>query len=243
MTVAAGIAILLLVGREPQTVIVMSPSNFDGPEQIGEALFKRLHSQIAEEKIVAFGVPGQPDWHRAIVRGFLAAATAEKIPFDLIIAEERMPVLDVTGLGVFEMHMIATNTKTQSEFVELMQTARAAGKRVLIYTASVFTTRLISGNSIDRYEMLTGEELMTISSGTLALRSNQEFLIDPPCLGSERDQNGTSPLGCGLIHASRQIYRKHLPNDRYVAIMNSPRPRDYLLLVSSPGQTLKAAGN
>jgi len=241
MVIATGVAVLFVVGREPHATIVMSPSMFGGPEQIGAALLIQLQNQITDQKVVAFGVPGQPDWQRAIVRGFLAAAAAEKIPFDVIIAEQRMPTLDITDFSQTEMHSIATNTKTQSEFVELMQAARSAGKRVLIYTASVFTTHLINGNSIDRYEKLTGEKLLTISSGSLALRSNQEFLIDPPCLGSERDQNGTAALGCGLLHASRQVYRKYLPNERFVALLNSSRPNDYLLLVSSPGQTLTAA--
>ncbi len=243
MTVAAGVAILFMVGREPQTTLVMSPTMFDGPAQIGSAVLRQFQQQIATEKVVAFGVPTQPDWHRSIVLGFLTAAATEKIPFDILIVEQRMPELDLSGFSGLEVYSIATNTKTQSDLVERLQAARSSGKRVLIYTASVFTTHLISGNSISRYEKLTGEQLLTISSGSLALRSNQEFLIDPPCLGSERDQNGTSPLGCGLLHASRQVYRKHLANDRHVAIMNSPRPNDYLLLVSAPGQGAKGTGN
>jgi hypothetical protein len=61
------------------------------------------------------------------------------------------------------------------------------------------------------------------------------------CVGSERDGTGLAPLGCAILLAGRHYYRKNVPQDRFVAVMNSPKPdkyyeNDYLLLVSTPNQ-------
>lgn len=237
----AGIASILKFGWVPAPVMVMSPSHFDNAEAIGSALVRRFYSPIAQEKVVIFGVPPQPEWHRAIVRGFLATAAAEHVPFDTILAEEQMPALPLEGLSGLEVQTVRMNTTTQGEFVDRLEALRAAGKRVLIYSASVFTTHIISGNAIDRFEKATGRSFLTISTGPLVLRSDKEHLVEPPCLGSERDHNGTAPLGCAILQASRNTYRKRIAQDRFVAVMNSPRPNDFLLMVSEPSPLATSA--
>lgn len=239
--VTAGIAMILKFGWVPAPVSVMGASNFETPEAIGSALIRRFYSPIAQEKVVVFGVPPQPEWHRAIIRGFLAQAAAEKVPFDVVIAEEDMPALSLEGLAPIEVQTVHMNTEIQGEFIDKVRDLRAAGKRILIYGASIFTTHILPGNPIDRYEQTTGERFLTITTGPMVLRSENEFKIDPPCIGSEIDKSGNAPLGCAFLQASRTLYRKHLPQNHFVAIMNSPRPNDFLLLVAEPVATSTSA--
>jgi len=239
--VTAGIAMILKFGWVPTPVVVMSPSNFDSPEAVGAALVRRFYSPIAQDKVIVFGIPPQPEWHRAIVRGFLAQAAAEKVPFDTIVAQEGMPELSLAGLPPLEVQTVRMNTVIQGELIDRIRALRAAGKRVLIYSASVFTTHVLPGNPIDRFEQTSGDRFLTITTGPLVVRSKDEFRVDPPCLGSEVDKAGTAPLGCAFLQASRTVYRKHLPQDRFVAIMNSPKPNDFLLLVSEPAAASTSA--
>jgi hypothetical protein len=120
--------------------------------------------------------------------------------------------------------------------VDQIQRAAKEGKRALVYLPSIFSTHLLKGNVINRLEASTGQTFLTITASPLALKSDQEFLVDPPCVGVERDANGTADLGCVVLQSSRRTYRKKLPTDRFVAIMNSPHREDYLLMVASPGQ-------
>jgi len=234
-----GIALILKFGYEPAPVNVMSPSFFESPERVGAALIRRFYSPVAQDKVIAIGIPPQPDWQRKVVKGFLEAALAEKVPFDAIVAEAQMPPLDLSGLPPIEVHSVQMNSATQSEFIDRVRELRTAGKRVLIYSASVFTSHILPGNPIDRYEKMAGERVLTISSGPLPLKSDQEYLIEPPCRGSEVDKDGVAPLGCAFLKAGRLLYRKHIAQDKFVAIMNSPKPNDFLLMISSPGQGSK----
>lgn len=233
----AGVFLLLRFAYEPTPTQVMSPSFFSQPEDIGVAVFRRFYAPIAEKKLVVVGVPPQPDWQRQIIRGFLRGAAAENIPFDVILAEEAMPPLDLAGLPAITIQSVQMNTKTQAEFIDRLNAIRQSGKRILIYTASVFSSHLLPANPIHRFEKITGEHLFSITTGPLALANGQEHLVDPPCLGSERDVSGTAALGCAFLKSGRGYYRKHIESDRFVAIMNSPFPDDYILLVAAPGQS------
>jgi hypothetical protein len=233
----AGIFATLRFGYVPSPVPVMSVSTFSTPEDLGVTVFKRFFSPISQYKLVVFGVPTQPEYQRQIIRGFIKAAADYQVPFDVLVAEADMPRLDLSGLPPMEVEAIPTNSPTQAEFVDKIQALRKAGKRILVYVPSVYSTHLLVRNPIDRYEKSTGEHLFAITSETLSLNPNQERLVDPPCTGGERDSEGTAALGCAVMQASRGIYRKNLkPTDHFIAIMNSPKPEDYLLMTAAPGQ-------
>ena len=82
--------------------------------------------------------------------------------------------------------------------------------------------------------------LFAISVGPLALEAAQEKELDPVCMGSERDGSGTGEFGCAILQAGRHFYRKRIldkePNarQRFVAIMQSSKPGDYMLMVREP---------
>jgi hypothetical protein len=248
ITAVVGIGLFLVFkfGYQPAPVRIMKPSYFSNASEIGAVVYRRFYSPIEEQKLVVMGVPPQPAWHREIVRGFLETAAGEKRPFELVIAETQMPALDLAGLPPMELIQIPMNTQTQAELIDAIREARAAGKKTLIYTASVFSTHLLPGNPILRYEQATGDRLFSITTGPLALQAVQEHVVTPSCVGSERDGTGMAPLGCTILQAGRYYYRKNIPQDRFVAVMNSPKPdkyydNDYLLLVSYPNQDKGAA--
>jgi hypothetical protein len=232
-----GIFFVLKYGYEPTPTLIMKPSYFSSPEDIGATVYKRFYSPIEEQKIVVFGVPPQPDWQRQIVVGFLEKAALEKHPFDVVLAETQMPPLDLSHLtAALQVIQIPTNLDIQAELIDHVAELRKSGKRVLIYTASILSTHILPGNSISRYEKTTGEHLLAITSEPLTLHPNQEYVVDPPCVGSERDVNDTANLGCAVLKSSRPFYIRKIPQERYVGIMNEQKPEDYLLMVSSPNQ-------
>lgn len=231
-----GIFFILRMGYTPQPVGIMKPSHFERPEEIGAAVYRRFYVPIEEKKLVVFGIPAQPEFHRSILRGFLETAAAEKRPFDLMITEADMPVLDLSGIPPLEIRPMRTNTDMQGELVDALNEAKAAGKRTLLYVPNVFSTHLLGGNMINRLEALTSQQLFSITSAPLALRQNQEYIVDPVCIGSQVDGQGLAPLGCAIMLSSRAVYRKKITQDKWVAMMNDQKREDYLLMVSTAGQ-------
>jgi hypothetical protein len=236
LMMTVGVAAILKLGYKPVPIGIMKPSFFATAEEIGIVVFRRFYSPIIEKKLVFIGVPPQPDWNLEIVHGMLRAASAEKVPFEVVIAEAQMPGLDFTGLPPVELVTIHTNSDTLAELVDQIQRVTKEGKRTLVYLPSVFSTHLLANNVVNRLEAITGQNYMTITTTPLALKADQEFLVDPPCVGDERDANGTASLGCVVLQSGRMTYRKKLPQDRFVAMMNSPQREDYLLMISFPNQ-------
>ncbi len=89
-------------------------------------------------------------------------------------------------------------------------------------------------------EGVPGNTLFSITVSPLALEAAQEKELDPVCIGSERDGSGTADLGCAILQAGRYFYRKRIldkeprARDRFVAIMQSSKPGDYMLMVREP---------
>lgn len=234
---AAGLFVVLKFGVHEAPVTIMEPAHYSRPEEIGRALHEGIGESVADQRVVAFGVPPQPEWHQRILRGFLRAAEEKGVPFDLLVIEEQMPRIDLSEFTKMEKITLSMNSPTQAELIETLDRARTANQRVLIATVSLFSTHILRGNPINRYEKSTGTSVFSITTGPLSLRPDQEHLVDPPCVGSARDAKGTAELGCAMLAASRSLYRKQLASDQYIAMSRKHGPRpDHLLLVSFPGQ-------
>lgn len=239
MIIATGFAMIFKVGYDPAPALIMKPSKFDNVERIGAVAFRRFYVPIEQEKRVVIGIPPYPEWHRDVVRGFLKEAASLGFPFEVIIAESQMPPLNLEGLPPVELHVVPMNSPALAEFGDRLQEARAAGKRTLIYVPSIYGSHLLEGNPITRYEKATGERLLSITSGPLALNAPEERIIEPPCVGSEQGGSRLAPLGCEILKASRGFYRKKIHADKFVAIMNAPKLDDYLLMIAAPGQGIR----
>ncbi len=239
MIVATGFAMIFKVGYNPAPALIMKPSKFDQVEKIGAVAFRRFYVPIEQAKRVVIGVPPQPEWQRDVVRGFLMEAASLGFPFEVIIADAQMPPLNLEGLPPVELHVVSLNSPTLTEFGDRLQEARAAGKRTLVYTISTYSTHLLEGNAINRYEKATGERLLSITSAPLALNATEERLVQPPCVGTEQGGAHLAPLGCEILKAGRGFYRKKIYADKFVAIMNAPGFDDYLLMIAAPGQGVR----
>ena len=250
--VIVGVCTTLLIGYRPAPTQVMKPSFFDTADQIGVVTLKRFYAPLVDEKIVVLGVPTNRDWAPQIVTGFLIAAQQNSRAFTRVIVEDKLSnvlkdEIKKVNSAVTELN---TNTETLAELVDALNTATTAGERVLLVMPNIYTTHLSPGNTMSRLEsmMISPEykeqgrikSLFTISVGPLALEAGQEKELDPVCMGSERDGSGTADFGCAIAQAGRFYYRKRVldkePNarERFVALMQAPRPNDYLLLVREP---------
>jgi hypothetical protein len=252
LLVIAGFVTTLLYGYRPAPTQIMKPSFFDSPQEIGAVTLKRFYAPLAAEKVVVLGLPTNQDWAAQIATGFLEAALQNSRTFNRVIIDEQMATETRNQIRALVPDLIElkTNTETQSDLIDALNAGIAANQHILLITPNLYSTHLLPGNAITRLEklMLAGNEkddgriisLFSITVGPLALEAGQEKELDPVCMGSERDGSGTADLGCAIAQAGRYFYRKRIldkePNARarFTALMQSPRPNDYLLLVREP---------
>jgi len=236
LIMTVGVIFILRMGYKPAPTDIMAPSFFDQPEEIGHQAFRRFFAPLQEKNRIAIGIPPQPEWYRKVVSGFLAGAAKEGHPFEVVVQEIEMPDLDLSATPNIMVVKVHTNIDPPAEIVDVLQKLEADHKRVLVYLPSLFTAHVLTASPIHRIERALQTNLFSISVGPLSLRADQEYLIDPPCVGTERDANGTADFGCLLMQSGRMLYRKKVSQDRFVAIMNEPKPEDYVLMISEPGQ-------
>lgn len=252
LLVVTGVITTILVGYRPAPTRIMKPSFFETPDQIGAVTLKRFYAPLASEKLVVLGVPTNRDWAPGLVRGFLQAAQQNSRTFNHVIVEEKLSheMRDEMHKLVPKVTELNTNSETLAELMDALNTAHAAGDEVLLLVPNLYSTHMLPGNPMARLEkaIFTSdakekgriESLFAISVAPLALEATAEKEIDPICQGTERDGSGTADFGCEILQAGRYFYRKRIldnePNarERFVALMQSSRPNDYLLLVRQP---------
>lgn len=236
LVMTLGVFSIFRFGYKPAPTGIMKPSFFDSPEEIGHVVFRRFYAALETKNRLAIGIPAQPEWYGKVIVGFLKGAALEKHPFDVVIQEVEMPDLNLSEVPGIEVVKVRTNTVPPIDLLEALAKYENEKKRVLIYMPSVFTAHVLSASPLHRIEQHIRTNVFSISVGPLALKPDQEYLVQPACVGSERDMMGTSDYGCVILRAGRMHYRKKVPQDRWVAIMNSPKPEDYVLMISEPGQ-------
>lgn len=250
--VLVGVLVTLLYGYRPAPTRIMKPSFFDSGDQVGVVTLKRFYAPLSDEKLVVFGIPSNRDWATSVTRGFIVAAQENSRAFTHVIVEQKLSN-ELRG----ELHKlipkvteIDTNSETLAELVDAVQAAAQAGDKTLLVVPNLYSTHLLPGNTMSRLEnVLIPEEerskgrivsLFTISVAPLALEASQEKEIDPICQGTERDGSGTADFGCAILQAGRYYYRKRIldtephARGRFIALMQSSKPNDYLLLVREP---------
>lgn len=251
VVVLVGVTATILYGYRPAPARIMKPSFFESPDQIGAVALKRFYAQLAGEKVTVFGIPTNRDWSIDVSVGFLLAAQQNSRTYTHVIVEQQLSseFRDAIKKVASRVTELPTNTTTLAELTDAIQQSVQAGDRVLVIVPNIYSTHLLPGNMMSRLEknLLPPDDdsgkivsLFTISVGPLALEAAQEKELDPVCMGSERDGSGTADFGCAIAQAGRFFYRKQLldkePNGRekFVALMQAPRPNDYLLLVREP---------
>ncbi|MCM2282286.1 MAG: hypothetical protein NDI61_10625 [Bdellovibrionaceae bacterium] len=226
-----GIALVLRFGVGPRPIGMIKPSFFDHPQEIGAVTYRRLYDPLGRQNLVAVGVSPDIPEHRAVVEGFLLTAAAEKRPIEVVFQEEQLPPIAVppgTQVVTFRFN------DREDVIAERIREFTSAGKRVLLYSANILTSHLVKGNTIHRFEQAWGQPVYSISMVGISVRRDHQVKLDPPCVGSERDGQGTASLGCAAMAKGRTLFRKKLDNSRLIALMDQHGVADFVLFVSIP---------
>lgn len=230
-----GILMALIVhyGIKARAINILKPSYFSTPEEIGAVIFRRFYSEISSDKLLVIGVPAKSVFHHNIVAGLLRVAAHEGKAFDVLFTDPRLPQSEALPPQL-KVIPLSINGEDLGDAGALIKSLLAQDKRILVYTYSTMSSHLLAGNTIAQLEKSLKRPVFSITTSQLSLRNDQEYSLEPPCVGSARDETGTADLGCIILQTSRSYYRRNLDPTRYVAVIDQHGRSDYLLLSSGP---------
>lgn len=187
-------------------------------------------------------------------RAFTQVIVEQQLQDDLL-AEIKKVVPTAKGIETNSADLTAlTEIVSKVQGSKPADSSQAPTERLLIVVPNLYSTHLLAGNLVQRLEASLAASstsgssdgarpprgLFSITVSPLALEPAQEKELDPICIGSERDGSGTADLGCAILQAGRYFYRKRIldneprARERYIAIMQSQQPLDYMLMVREP---------
>ncbi len=226
-------SLIVHFGIKARPVNILKPSYFSTPEEIGAVIFRRFYSEISADKLLVLGVPAKSVFHHNIVAGLLRVAAHEGKAFDVLITDPRLPQSESLPPQL-TIIPLSINGEELGDAGALIKSLLAQDKRILVYTYSTMSSHLLAGNTIAQLEKTLHRPVFSITTSQLSLRNDQEYGLEPPCVGSARDETGTADLGCIILQTSRSYYRRNLDPTRYVAVIDQHGRNDYLLLSSGP---------
>jgi hypothetical protein len=246
--VTAGVLLLLKYGYTPAPQRIMKPSHFANVEELGRTVMKRFYGDLALENTIVLGVQVQKPHSLDFLRGYLSAAKDEGKAFTHALVEIDLNPDYARLLTEFalETKSLRTNTVEQIEFADAVKSARSSTgfQRLLIVVPNLYASHLISKSPLHRLEKVLGEPktMFTILLSQLATAPEHERQMEFPCVGSERDTQGTAALGCSLFMSSRSIYRAYrkleakepIVKERVVAIIQKTAGQDHHVLYRLP---------
>ncbi len=230
-----GVLMTLIVqfGIKARAINIMKPSYFSTPEEIGAVIFRRFYSEIASEKLLVIGVPAKSAFHQNIVAGLIRVAAHEGKAFDVLITDPRLPQPESLPPAL-TIIPLSINGEDMSDALALIKSLLAQEKHIIIYTYSTMSSHLLVGNTVARLEKTLKRPVFAITTSQLSLRNDQEYSLEPPCVGAARDETGTADLGCTILQTGRSYYRRNLDSTRYVAVIDQYGRSDFLLLAAGP---------
>lgn len=237
--IAAGIFYLIWsdLGVGPKGVQKIKLAVVESPQAIGENTYLRLRQEIAQEWVIFFGISPEDERQVEALKSFIAAAGNDGRAFSKVFCEREL----IEKKNDFPCDELKMNDASDSMTLKVVEDLSGLVKQsrtenstppYLVVLPQSFSTHLISGNPINTWDLSFKTRFMSITLGQMAVAADQMQWLSPPCLGSERDREGTMDLACTIRRLSRAAQRKSLPVDQLAYQLVQQGNKDYLGLLS-----------
>lgn len=224
-----GIGVSVYFGIQPKAVPKITLSGFENPEEMGQAIFKRLRLEIQSASILFLGVIPEQKAHYQIWQQLLQESIQPGWKYDQIVIEKNLPYIELLTKNSAPAELLDLKADFDRLAVGLKK-AVAEKKRVVIIAPSIYISHLLKGNTVDRLQNEHNLKVVSFSSSTFPLSSDQEKNMDIPCVVNEQDHSGAGLLGCFIVKSSRITYRKKKVLGKYPGLVDQVGSQDYLVL-------------
>ncbi len=225
----AGIGISVYFGVQPKAVPKISLSGFEAPEEMGQAILKRLRLEIQSAPVLFLGVSPEQKAHYQIWQELLKQANEPQWKYDIIVVEKNLPHADLFK----EASVPVQSMDLKSEYEQLaegLKKAQAEKKRIVVIAPSIYISGILKGNIADRLKSENNIKAVSFSTSTFPLTANQEKDMEIPCVLNDQDRSGAGLLGCFIIKSARLTYRKKKVINKYPGAVDQIGSQEYLVL-------------
>ncbi len=228
-----GMGFMIYYGVQPRPIPKIKLSQFDSPTVLANSLLLRLREEIKMNSVLFLGVEPEHPEQLQVWRMFLNKNQDSGSRFDVIVIDQYLNAATLFP----EATVLNTKAETDS-LAQGIDKATAAGKRVAVITASIYSSQLISGNVISNFRSLSAKSSpgttdkipMSLSIVDFPRDRGQEKSMLHPCVVEGVDQTGLGPIGCMTVQTARGNYLKRYPFGSWVGLVNQVGLKDYLVL-------------
>lgn len=230
----AGVVTLvyLTLGQSEKTVPKIKLSYFKSNQEVAESIDRILQQEIQKEKYFWFGVePGFPN-QLAIFKELKNIIEKNNGPFDIIYVDRELK-LNSEELQLFDK---AISRGIKEDWGNVAKDIKNnADKKILVITASVYTTSFLIENPIHKIKTQSGINPMTFSMAYFAVAPEEERKNVFRCVTD--DKEGIAAWGCVVVNKARSQRRRvdmkkiTEPLSLMAGLMDLTGEKDYMILV------------
>lgn len=211
--VSTSVYFTIRYGLRPKPVPVMNPTQFEGPEQIGVVVYKRLRQNVRADMLVLLGASnGAQDEDAKVWDGFEKAAAAD-------------------GENVFPM-----KTSDYPDKESLFKTADEAlkARKLVIIRGLTPEVSHFAENSLSRQlDSQRKHPVLSISIQRLAINKADADDLQTQCLDTE-SESGHRKLDCAAQKVARKYLKRKLEADKLWAVVERHGLKEYLVFIHRP---------
>jgi hypothetical protein len=230
IVVIAGFSLIIYYGMQPRPVRKINLSTFESTEVLADAVLMRLREEIMKSPVLFLGIQPENKEHLQIWQKFMEKNQDPKMKYSVVVIDKFL-----SADGLENPEIIDTKEQVQA-LLSGFQTALSRGQRVVVVVPNLFGAQVIKGNVVnqikDGWSKLASPwpEPMSISLSDFPRKREQEKDMKPQCMTNVADETGEGALGCLVVGAARNNYRKKRTPGQKVGLLQQVGLKDYLLL-------------
>jgi hypothetical protein len=227
--VIAGFSLIIYFGLQPKPVAKINFSSFETTDILADSVLMRLRQEIMDNSILFLGVDSNYPEHLQIWQNFLGKNQDPKMKYPVVVVDKFLSNANFTEFETLD------TKESVSELLSGFQAALSKGQRVAVLVPTLYGAQIIKGNLInrilDRWKELPSPwpQPMSISLVNFPRNREQEKDMRPRCMTNVADESGEGALGCLVVGAARNNYRKHKTPGQKVGLLQQIGLKDYLL--------------
>ena len=208
---------MLKYGLAPRALPIIRPTYFDGKQEIGGVVFRRLFQEMRNiNGILVETNPAVKDGEQVWL-GLLKVASQYGKKFDFIIQHHELEIL-TDQIPSVQIDLI----ENKEELKKLLRIAVQSGKNILIHGPI--------GTDLSNIEELGGD-VFTITQQVFVIHQRNEKHLIKQCPNQE---DRITHKSCQALHLSRRYYRKKLKADKLSAALEKFKNNKFTLFIHEP---------
>lgn len=204
--IAVAAIIFLIVaslGQAQRTVPKIKLSYFKDFNEFSKAITQRLNLEIKQQNHFIIGIEPEKENHLEFIKNFKIELEKTIGQFDEVYVDIELKLSDEVKQYLNAKNMLAVKADWESVGKLLVEQKE---KKVLIVTASIYSTNLIQQNSYNKIKTQFQINPITFSMAYFPVTSEDERNSLFPCLAD--DNSGAKDWGCATTNKARTVRRR-----------------------------------